>query len=177
MTIHRTPPSKPSCSKFIRSKAALIAIRLRARLSRANTGTAALEFGLVVPVLLGLLVPLVDLGIALSQDIQVQQAAQAGAQYAASHPWNSNSATRIANAVTSASALPGVAAIPAPTQICGCPTGGAITPATCYSTCANGETAGYYVTVSAQSRYTTPLPYSLLGHSVMLSAQSTVRIR
>jgi Flp pilus assembly protein TadG len=153
--------------------------RARGRLTifGAVGGTAALEFALATPVLLGLLTPVADLGIALSHRIQVQQAAQAGAQYAAMHPWNSNSPTQIANAVTAASALPGITAIPAPTQMCGCPTGSAVKPAQCASTCANGETAGYYVSVNAQSTYMSTLPYSMLGKSLKLAAQSTVRIR
>ncbi len=146
-------------------------------LTRAKGGTAAVEFALAVPVLLGLLVPVVDLGIAFSQQIQVQQAAQAGAQYAAGHPWNTNSSTKIADAVTAASTQPGIAATPAPSQMCGCPTSGAVAAASCGSTCANGNIAGYYVTVNAQLPYAPQLPYSLLGQSVTLTAQSTVRIR
>jgi len=145
--------------------------------ARADAGNAAVEFALAAPILLGLLVPVADLGIAFSQDIQVQQAAQAGAQYAASHPWNTNSPTQITNAVIAASTLPAIAASPAPSQVCGCPTGSAITVASCGSTCSNGSITGYYVVVNAQVPYTSALPYSLLGQSVTLTAQSTVRIR
>src|SRR5439155_25522439 len=135
-------------------------------------GTSAVEFGLAAPILLGLLVPLADLGIAFSEQLQVEQAAQAGAQYAALHAWNSNSVSSITTAVTSASPLSGLSATPAPSQSCGCPTGSTISSATCGSTCSNGETAGYYVTVNAQATYVPQLPYSVLGSSVTLSAQS-----
>src|SRR5712691_5743128 len=80
------------------------ASRLRA-LVRAERGNAAVEFALAAPILLGLLVPMADLGMAFSQQIKVQQAAAAGAQYAALHPWNSTSATAIANAVAAATTL------------------------------------------------------------------------
>ena len=83
-------------------------------------GTSAVEFALAAPILMGLLVPMADLGMAFSDQIEVQQAAAAGAQYAALHPWNSNSATAIANAVTAATTL-AVTASPAPSQTCGCP--------------------------------------------------------
>ena len=139
-------------------------------------GTSAVEFALAAPVLIGLLVPMADLGMAFSQQIKVQQAAAAGAQYAALHPWNSTSATAIANAVTAATSL-AVTASPAPSQSCGCASSSAVTSATCGSTCPNGQTAGYYVIVNAQSPYTPQLPYSVLGSSVTLTAQSTVRIR
>ena len=145
-------------------------------LPRSDRGSAAVEFGLAAPILVGLLVPVADLGIAYSQKILVDQAAQAGAQYAALHPWNSNSATEIANAVTSATTLP-IAATPAPRQICGCPTGSTITEVTCGNICSNTETAGYYVVVNGQLPYTPVLPYSVLGNSVTLASQTTVRIR
>jgi Flp pilus assembly protein TadG len=146
------------------------------RLWRARKGTSVVEFALAAPVLLGLLVPLIDLGIAYSQQLQVAQAAQAGAQYALFHPWNSNSVTAISNAVTSAGGPAGIAASPPPSQICGCATGSAVLSYSCNSTCPNGKAPGYYVIVNAQLPYTPPLPYSVLGNSVTLSAQSTVRI-
>lgn len=139
------------------------------------TGTAAVELALVAPLLLAILVPLADLGMAYSQQVQVQQAAQAGAAYAMLHPWSSTSATAIANTVTSAGNLSGLSATPAPSQSCGCPTGTAVTSATCGSVCSDGQNAGYYVTVYASATYTPVLPYSLLGSSVTLSARSTVR--
>lgn len=151
--------------------------RRLASLLRAEHGNAALEFALAAPLLVALLVPVADLGMAFSQKIQVQQAAQAGAQYATIHPWTSSSATAISNAVLAASTLSSLAASPAPSQTCGCPTGSAIATATCSSTCSDGQPAGYYVTINAQAPYTPQLPYSVLGSSVTLSAQSTVRVR
>src|SRR5947208_2335247 len=79
----------------------------RAAVLRDAAGVSAAEFAIAAPILLGLLVPLGDLGMAFSTQIRVQQSAQAGAQYAAVHPWNSNSSNEIANAVTSASGLAG----------------------------------------------------------------------
>ena len=146
-------------------------------LARSAGGMAAVEFGLAAPVLAGLLVPVADLGIAYSRQIQVQQAAQAGAQYAAFHPWNSNSVNAISNAVTSASTLPGISASPAPAEFCGCPTGNSVSSVTCNSTCPDGQTAGYYVVVNAKLSYTPQLPYSVLGNPVTLRAQATVRVR
>jgi Flp pilus assembly protein TadG len=143
-------------------------------LARAEHGNAAIEFALATPILVGLLVPVADLGMAFSQQLQVQQAAQAGAQYALLHGYDN---TAISNAVTAGTTLPGVSAAPAPSQSCGCPTGTTITAATCASACANGETAGTYVFVNAQAAYTSALPYSVLGSGMTLTAQSTVRIQ
>jgi Flp pilus assembly protein TadG len=152
-------------------------LRLLAALTRSRSGNAAVEFGLAAPVLVGLLVPVADLGMAFSRQVQVQQAAQAGAQYAVFNAWNNNSSTSIAGVVTSATGLSGITASPAPYQFCGCPSGSAVAAATCNSTCASGQVAGYYVVVSAQATYQPALPYSVLGSSVRLSATSTVRVR
>jgi Flp pilus assembly protein TadG len=146
-------------------------------LVRSHDGTSVVEFALATPVLLGLLVPLVDLGMAYSQQIQVEQAAQAGALYASVHPWNSGSVNAISNAVAAAGARPGIAASPPPSQVCGCPSGTAVLSYSCNSTCPNGQTAGYYVIVNAQLPYTPALPYSVLGDALTLTAQTTVRIR
>jgi Flp pilus assembly protein TadG len=151
--------------------------RRAASLVRAEGGNAAVEFGLAAPLLVALLVPVADLGIAFSQQIQVQQAAQAGAQYATIHPWTSSSPTAISNAVVAATTLSTLAASPAPAQTCGCPTGSQIAAAACTATCSDGQPAGYYVVVSAQAPYTPQLPYSVLGSSVTLAAKSTVRVR
>jgi Flp pilus assembly protein TadG len=157
------------------------------RLLRCNRGVAAIEFGLGAPMLLAVLVPVADLGIAFSTQQQLRQAVQAGAQYAAIHPWNQSSPSEIANAVTAATPLSGVTVSPAPSQLCGCPSSGSssngitssagITTANCDSTCANGQIAGYYVVISAELPYTPVLPYSLLGSSTTLTAQSMIRIR
>jgi Flp pilus assembly protein TadG len=142
-------------------------------LARANRGNAAIEFALATPILIGLLVPVADLGMAFAQQLQVQQAAQAGAQYALLHGYSSSA---ISNAVTAGTTLAGVSASPSPSQSCGCPTGTTITTATCSSACSNGETAGSYVVVNAQVSYTPALPYSVLGSSTTLTAQATVRV-
>ena len=136
-------------------------------LADARAGTTAVEFALAAPLLLGLLMPVADLGLAYSLQIQVQQAAQAGAQYASLHPWNSNSITAITSAVTSATRLSALAASPSPYQTCGCPDGSKIAADTCNSLCANGESAGYYIIVNAQLPY---LPnFAVYGRHVLSS--------
>ena len=152
-----------------------VADRLR-RLLGCSRGVAAVEFALAAPILLGALVPVADLGIAFAKQQQLRQAVQAGAQYAASQPWHQK-ASAIAGAVTAATPLSGVAVSPSPYQLCGCPNGSGITPTTCGNPARIMRLAGYYVVVSAQLPYTPVLPYSLLGSSTILSAQSTIRIR
>jgi Flp pilus assembly protein TadG len=180
--IHQTD-TEPCGARFDQREVALCSTLLRRRLARlgglagAKGGSAALEFALATPLLVALLVPVADLGLAYSEQIRVQQAAQAGAQYAIFHPWSSTSATAISNAVLAASSLSTITASPAPSQTCGCPGSSAITTTSCGSICSDGQSAGYYVTVNAQAPYTSAMPYSVFGSSVTLTAQSTVRIR
>ena len=144
------------------------------RLLRGEHGAGAVEFAIGATLLAGLLIPLIDLGMGFYQKMQVQDAAQAGAQYALAHGWNS---TAIENAVTSATALASISASPAPTRNCGCPQGTSVTSSTCGGTCAGGQSVGTYVTVSAQATYTPLIPYPVIGQSMALTAQATVRIQ
>ena len=149
------------------------AYRHLAALLDACEGNAVIEFSIAAPVLAVILVPLIDIGMAVYQQMQVQDAAQAGAQYAMAHGWNSSS---IQSAVMSATAL-SVSASPAPSKTCGCPDGSSVSAATCGSTCSDGQKAGTYVIVGAQATYTPLFPYPTMGNSVTLSAQTTARIQ
>ena len=148
--------------------------RLAARLRRCTRGVTAVEFAVALPLLAGILLPMIDIGMATYQKMQVTDAAQAGADYALLHGWNS---TSIQNAVTNATSLTGVSANPAPSQSCGCPSGTSITSATCGDTCANGQAAGTYITVGAQATYIPLVSYSGFGSSVVLQSTAVVRIQ
>jgi Flp pilus assembly protein TadG len=154
--------------------------RARARapgLWRARAGVSSIEFALTAPLMLILLMPVVDLGMGFYQQMQVSNAAEAGAQYVMQNGFGN--LTAIESAVTSATTLSGISASPAPTEACGCPnsTNTAIVAATCGSTCpTTSQTAGVYVTVNAEANYTPLLSYPVLGSSRTLTAQSVVRI-
>jgi len=139
-----------------------------------SRGVAAIEFAIIAPILVLLMVCTVDLGQGIYRKMQVQNAAQAGAQYAAVHGFTASS---ISAAVTNATTFSGISASPSPTQFCGCPSVTGVTSASCNSTCTGGISSGTYVTASAQATYTTILPYPLLPTSFTFAAQSTVRIQ
>ena len=134
---------------------------------------SAVEFAITAPLLIGMLIPLVDLGLGIAKNTQLHNAAQAGAQYALANGWDS---TAIQNAVTSATKLSPIEALPAPSQNCSCPTGTAVTTVACGSVCSDGANAGTYVTVNARSSYTPVIPYPMFGKSISLVATSIVRI-
>ena len=141
---------------------------------RSISGVSSVEFALAAPMLATILALLVDFGVGFYEKMQVNDAAQAGAQYAIEHGWDS---TAISNAVTGATTLSGVSASPAPAQSCGCPSTSGLTTVTCGTTCTGGLTAGTYVTVSAQVSYSPLMSSPILGSTITLTAQSIARIQ
>lgn len=143
------------------------------RLRHDRRGNAAIELALLAAPLVLMTVGTADYGFAVYQQMEVQNAAQAGAEYARKHGFSTSGIT---NAVAAATPLQ-VTATPAPAESCGCPSGTTISPATCGSTCAGAQAAGVYVTVGAQAVYTTIVPYPGIPSSFTLAASSTVRIQ
>ena len=145
------------------------------RLRRAEDGVSAIEFALATPFLLLLILPLLDLGQAVSEQIRLNLAVQSGAQYASLNLWGSTSSTDIANVVNNATTL-SLSNVSA-TEYCGCPNAGAAptlyaypsAPDDCaskYPSCAgDSQPAGVYVQVSAQFTHTSVMPYSALPYT------------
>ena len=178
----RTRPLSGRLTAMLRPSLARIGALVRDR-----RGMSAVEFGLAAPIFLAALSPVIDIGMAFSHQIRVNQAVEAGAQYAAMNPYNPNTwSTNISSAVTNATTMsvsPSVGS-----QTCGCPnsTNTAIqshdTVTTCGTqnggtACTDGSAPGYYVTISATSTYTSVMPYSIFGTSTTLSSQAVVRIQ
>ncbi|MBV9154592.1 MAG: pilus assembly protein, partial [Alphaproteobacteria bacterium] len=140
--------------------------------------------GLAAPVFLAMLSPMIDLGLAFSQQIRLNQAVDAGAQYASLNPYNSSSwSTNVANAVTNATTL-SIGTPSVSSEACGCPnaantgiSGGVGTAPNCTpGACTDGSNPGYYVTISASLTYNSVMPYSIIGSSPTLSSSATVRV-
>jgi Flp pilus assembly protein TadG len=142
---------------------------------RERRGVAAVELAITLPVLAAMIVPIADLGLGLHAKIEVMDAVEAGAQYAVLHGFDEPSA--VESAVTNATSLTSISVTPAPTESCGCASGTTISAVACGNTCPNGHPAGTYVTVNAQATYSPILHYPVLGSSVTLTAQQTVRIQ
>ena len=137
-------------------------------------GVAAIEFAIIIPTLIMMVVCTADLGMGIYRNMQVQNAAQAGARYAMSHPFD---ATSISNIVSSATGLQGIAASPSPSQYCGCATSSGISSVSCGSICPAGAVYGMYVKVSAQGVYHTIVSYPLIANDFTLAAEATVRVQ
>ena len=158
-----------------------IAARARRHLGRLlgiagndTEGVAAIELGLILPVVVVAFVGTLDLGIGVYRKMQVQNAAQSGAEYALTHGFVLSA---VKTATTSATTYSAIQATPDPVRFCGCPSTSGVSSATCGSTCAGGAQAGTYVSVSAQATYTPLIPYPMLQTSYLLTAQSTVRVQ
>ena len=122
-----------------------------------------------------LLVFAIDLGVGFYRKMQVENAAQAGAQYAAVNGFN---ASAVSSAVLSATNFSGITASPAPSQFCGCPSSTGVTiAASCSSACSGGSAAGTYVAVSAQGTYSPLFSYPGIPSSYNFTAQATVRVQ
>lgn len=173
--------------------------RIARRLRRDRRGAAAVEFALMATFLLGLLVPIADLGAYIYNSMQLQLAAQAGAEYAARHDWDPNgilSAMKGAapnlNLSTLDSTVPNnTNLLPYPfdashVQVCGCvdSTTGAMTAVTCSNPrpmCTGGMQlqSGVYYTVGVQKRYhpISGLQYPFISDNTLMTQLATVRVQ
>lgn len=146
-----------------------------AKRTQSRRGTAAIEFGLMIPLLAAFLAAAVELGFAIYETMQVFNAVEAGAIYASKKGFDS---AGISAAVTNATGITTLTATPAPAQYCGCPqSSGSIVTVACGSTCSNGTSPSQYATVSAAMPHTTIVPYLSLGLPSSVTAQTTVRLK
>ncbi len=157
-------------------------------LRRANDGAIVVEFALVAAFfIIPLTIVLYDLGTALFRQMEVGNAARAGAGYAAyCGCFNSSNITSAIQNATSASLT--VSATPAPSEACACPDGtlastlgSSATPPGCGGTDCSAHGGGFdatYVTVNAQATYDPVFPYPGIVPSggFVLNAAATIRI-
>lgn len=141
---------------------------------RDTRGVAAIEFGIMIPLFSLLVISVTDIGLAVYRKMQVEDAAQAGAQYAIAHSFDT---TAISNAVINATNSAAVSASPSPVQFCGCPTSTGLITTTCGGLCTSGAVAGTYAKVSAQATYATLFNYQVVPTSYTFNAQAIARLK
>ncbi len=144
------------------------------RALKDTTGAAAVEFGFMIPIFALMLISVTDIGLGVYRKMQVENAAQVGAQYAMVHGFD---ASAISMAVTSATNSTAVSATPSPTKYCACLTGSSIGTVSCGTICPGGTVAGTYTTVSAQGSYSTLFNYGVVPATYTYNALSTVRLQ
>jgi Flp pilus assembly protein TadG len=141
-------------------------------------GVAAVEFSIVAPLLILMMVCIADLALGIFRMLQVQNAAHAGTQYAFLHPDFNKDA--IVAAVKNATSFADLKVEPEPEQFYGCPSTSAVVKVEGPSAaCADGSTPGLYVKVSTAGEYEPMFSYPGLKDifPLKLQAQSTVRVQ
>jgi Flp pilus assembly protein TadG len=150
-------------------------------------GAAVVEATILAPILVAMGVYVADFGLLFYTKMQVQNAAQAGAQWAiANRVFN---ATYVQIAGTNATTLAGVSFTPSPSQFCGCSedssgnlavtqlSAGACTTPAPGATCNTSGVAGNYVTVTATKSYNSLVPFGLITSNYTISSTTTARIQ
>jgi Flp pilus assembly protein TadG len=143
----------------------------RARsLRRDRRGVAAVEFAIIVPVLIGMFMGVVDLGLGLFTQVQLANAAQAGAAYAMQKGYNAGGMTYAAQTSTRLTGL-----TVTPSQFCGCPSDTGVISTSCTASCGDGLTAGTFVQISVSKAYSTLLSYPGLPSTINMSESAVAR--
>jgi Flp pilus assembly protein TadG len=138
------------------------------RLVRSESGAALVEFAVVAPVLLLLLLGLIDFGRYMYDGILAANAARAGAQYGAQTMITAANSAGMQNAAyADAQNLPGMTVNNA-TYFCANSSGTTVTCGTA------GAIA--YVKVTTTGQFTPIIKYPLLPSSVPVSGSSIIRV-
>jgi Flp pilus assembly protein TadG len=150
--------------------------RLRT-LCNANDGSALVEMAFVVPVLLLLVMGAIDFGRAYYLKIEVTNAAHAGAEYGSQNSSDTGGMTTAAR--QSASDVPNLTVTTA-TWGCECSDGTSYSehcsPApTCTASSYRDTNSVKRVQVTAQSVYTTLMPWPHIPSSITLTSTATIR--
>ena len=129
-----------------------------------TSGAALVEFTIFAPLFVVASIYTADFGLYYFSQMKVQNAAQAGAQYAivnaASPPFSSINDTTISSSTNYY-----------------CPSS-LSTPVALNSTCSDGSIAGKYITVSSQATYNTLVRFGLFSNATYpLAGSAMVRVQ
>jgi Flp pilus assembly protein TadG len=143
---------------------------MKSRFARSESGTAMVEFALVLPVLLFLLIGLIEVGRYMRLAILASHAARAGVQYGAQSTFTAADNNGMVNAATlDAENLSNWHVIPNHF----CMTNGAIV------TCPAGQpssASSYYVSVEVTGTFTSLLNYPGIPTSIPITSTAVMRL-
>jgi Flp pilus assembly protein TadG len=148
--------------------------RSRTPSSRMSRGQSVVEFALVLPVFLILLLTAIDFGRLFFSFIEMNNAAREGAAYAATNPTNTVEIQRHILLETNAQSQVGAGTLSAPSVTCKDNTGAEMA----CSSAGGGSGPGNTVTVRATEPFTffTPFINGFFGNSFSMSASSTAAV-
>lgn len=143
-----------------------------------QNASGVVEFAFLSPLLIMMAFLTIDLGLGGYSQMQVQNAAQAGAEYALyNFNYQGYNSQNTMSAVTSATSNSGISASPAPVQFSGCVNNGTISTVSSGTVCNNGQEAGTYVSVYSTVTYAPLVSYAGISGSYVLKGQATVRVQ
>ena len=150
------------------------AVAVISRLRPRTHGQALVEFALVLPVFLFLLLIAVDFGRLFFSYVEINNAAREGASYAATNPTDQAGIQAHINQETNAQSQRGAGAISAPTVTCKDTTGAVMA----CSAAAGGAGPGNTVTVSVTEPFTffTPLINGFFNNDLNVGASTTAAV-
>ena len=148
-----------------------------------NAGSALIEFTLLAPLLVIMGVYTMDFGFVFYRQMQVQNAAQAGVDWAmANHVFNAAGVIAAVNSATNYGDI--TVSTGYPIEQCGCPSNTGMTfspdtsPAPCPTCNNNTVVGGLYVTVQTQATWNSFIQYGLFSSAAStLTAQATARLQ
>jgi len=139
-------------------------------LLRSDRGSSMLEFALVLPVLLLLLIGLIDLGRAAYLGIQASNAARAGAQYGSQNISTVSDTAGMNTAIAADS--PGVTWSTSASPRCSV-NGGALTVC---STGGSAQNVVYYVKVHVSGQFTPLIRYPGIPSPINIGGDAVMRV-
>lgn len=145
--------------------------RMLGRLAANRDGNVAVEFALVLPMLILIFAGVVDFGRAVYDRMALETAARGAVQYARQNPAD---ATGIQLAALSAGGLPATATVDALQVFCECPDGSSIG---CGTVCASGEPLLRFLSVTVREDFETLFPYPGVPSPLALAGSATIRVQ
>jgi Flp pilus assembly pilin Flp len=140
---------------------------------RNERGTAAIEFGLLIPLLAALLLSGAEIGFFIQQTMVVNSAVAVGVAVASKNGFD---AKEITSAILNDAEVPGMAVTPAPKLFCGCAVKNSVAEIRCDGQCAGNIAPGHYLTVGARLKPQTIMPGGTLPLPSLIAVQSTTRL-
>jgi Flp pilus assembly protein TadG len=154
---------------------------------RSDSGAAAVEFALIVPIIALLCCAVVDYGQAVNLSTELRSAARTGAQYALAHPndtngitWAAQHATKVPSTdmtVTAVTAVPGGGSKP---FYCTCADSDPVltNQIDCNTeSCVSPAVKKFFIAVTTTQTYTPILPYPGLPSSIAMTGSAAIQLQ
>ena len=139
---------------------------------RRVAGTASIEFGLLIPVLVTLLLCCAEIGFFIQQTMLVNRAVEAGVSVAKMRGFDTGA---IISAILTNERIPNLRVTP-PSLYCGCIVNRTVKPVACDAKCAGNLIPGHYTDIGAQLKAQTILPGGFLPLPDSIVVQATTRL-